>query len=65
LPTPLLGDVKNVQVNLDRQTGFVKGYALVEYTKFEEAERAIKDMNGNGRCSFYLSTRHAITYSLL
>merc|ERR1712032_651286 len=31
------GDVKNIQVNLDRRSGFVKGYALIEYAKFDEA----------------------------
>jgi RNA-binding protein 8A len=40
------GEVKNIYLNLDRQTGFVKGYALVEFKERAEAEKAIKSMNG-------------------
>jgi RNA-binding protein 8A len=40
------GDVKNIHVNLDRRTGFVKGYALVEFDNYEDARSAIRTMNG-------------------
>lgn len=39
------GSVSNVCVNMDRRTGFVKGYALVEFKIFEEANNARENLN--------------------
>ncbi|EJT45510.1 hypothetical protein A1Q1_05956 [Trichosporon asahii var. asahii CBS 2479] len=40
------GNVKNLSMALNRRTGYVMGYALIEYATKEEAEAAIKATNG-------------------
>ncbi|KAK6907531.1 RNA-binding protein 8A [Kwoniella mangroviensis CBS 10435] len=40
------GEVKNLSMALNRRTGYVMGYALIEFPEKEQAEKAVKGTDG-------------------
>lgn len=47
------GTIKEVDVPLDRFNRLCKGFSYIEYSTPEEAENAMKHMDG-GKCHIYL-----------
>ncbi|GIX62184.1 RNA-binding protein, putative [Babesia caballi] len=41
------GQITSVHLNMDRRSGYAKGYAFLEFPDEADATKAVKEMNGN------------------
>jgi RNA-binding protein 8A len=41
------GNIKSLHVNLDRKTGFLKGYAFIEFENLVDAQKSVNKLNGS------------------
>lgn len=55
------GRVREIKVNLDHRTGYVKGYALVEFESYVEARAALETLNG----SEFMDGRLAVDFAFV
>lgn len=54
------GAVKSIHLNLDRQTGYVKGYVFVVFGQLDEAKRALEQGHGEDILGRKISLEYAI-----
>ena len=54
------GRLVDVQLPIDRRTGYVKGYALVQFAKKDEARAALSEMDGADLLGEILSVTWAV-----
>lgn len=55
------GKIRDVRMNLDHRTGYVKGYALVEFEEYKNAVLAIEELDGKE----WLGNRLALDFCFL